>query len=256
MSDPNKAVVERVSTAHGVFYTLADDLITRQLVDFGAHTRNELAMVLDHVREGETFVDVGAHIGTFAIPVARKLGPRGKLLAIEASPDTHALLERNVGANGLAHRIQTICAIAGQGREQPLQRVEVGHNTGAGYYVSADASTAACRSHDTRWLICAHGFARLDFLKIDIEGMESLVLRSVAPLLAARRPKLYIEMVASQLSRFGASLDELDSFLRGLGYRFFRNSGDRNSDNDFYAKTELESLQEGGDFFDLLALPE
>jgi FkbM family methyltransferase len=255
VSDPTATGLERLSTLHGVFYAATDDLITRQLIEFGAHTRNELAMVLDHVREGETFVDLGAHIGTFAIPIARKLGPRGKLLAIDGSPDTHALLERNVGANGLAHRIQTICAIAGHGPAQHLQRVEVGHNTGAGFYISDGTSASAYRSIDTRWLICAHGFARLDFLKIDIEGMESLVLQSVAPLLEAQRPKLYIEVVAEQLARFGATVAELDRFLRGFGYRFLRNTGDRNSVNDAYVKTELTSLERGGAFFDLLALP-
>jgi tRNA G37 N-methylase Trm5 len=96
-----------------VFHAVANDQITDQLALYGAHTRNELAMVLDHVRNGDVFVDVGAHIGTFAIRVARKLGHRGKLLAIEGAPETHALLERNIGANGLDHRIQAICAIAG-----------------------------------------------------------------------------------------------------------------------------------------------
>jgi FkbM family methyltransferase len=253
-SNPTAASLGRLSTLHGVFYAAADDLITRQLIEFGAHTRNELAMVLDHVREGEIFVDVGAHIGTFAIPIARKLGPRGKLLAIEGSPDTHALLERNVGTNGLTPHIQTICAIAGQGLEQHLQRVEVGGNTGAGFFIPDAAS--ACHAVDARWMICAHGFARLDFLKIDVEGMESLVLRSVAPLLEARRPKLYIEIAAEQLARFGATVAELDRFLRGFGYRFFRNTGERNSANDLYVKTELASLDKGGGFFDLLALPE
>lgn len=255
VSDPATPGLVRLSTLHGVFYTTVDDLITRQLIEFGAHTRNELAMVLDHVREGDTFVDLGAHIGTFAIPIARKLGRRGKLLAIEGSPDTHALLERNVGANGLSARIQTIRAIAGLGPGQRLQRVEVEHNTGAGFYISDGASDSAYSSIDTRLLICAHGFARLNFLKIDIEGMEYFALQSIAPLLEAQRPKLYIEVVAKQLARFGATVAELDGFLRGFGYRFYRNTGDRNSLNDAYVKTELTSLEEGGGFFDLLALP-
>jgi hypothetical protein len=96
---------------------------------------------------------------------------------------------------------------------------------------------------DGRMLVCAHGFARLDFLKLDIEGMEALVIQSMAPLIAARRPKLYIEIVASQLARFGGTLSELDLFFRAFGYRFFRNTGERNSANDRYIKRELSSLE-------------
>lgn len=254
LDNPTADGVKRLRTLHGVFYAEPNDLITRQLIEFGAHTRNELAMVLDHVREGETVVDIGAHIGTFAVPIARKLGPRGKLLAVEGSPTTYAILERNVGANGLASNIQTVCAVAGQGGGQDLRRVEVDGNSGAGFYVS-DAA-AAFHSRDARWIVCTHGFARLDFLKIDIEGMEALVLRSLAPLLEARRPKLYIEIAVNQLARFGATVAELDSFLRGFGYRFFRNAGERNSANDVYVKVELASIAQGGAFFDLLALPE
>jgi FkbM family methyltransferase len=244
----------RLVTVHGVFYSFADDVITRHLINYGAHTRNELAMVLDHVDEGDVVVDIGAHIGTFAVPIARKLGPHGKLLAIEGCAETCALLERNVGANGLVHRIQSRCAIVGQGPQQKLRRVEVSGNTGAGFYTPDPASEY--EAIDARSLICVHGFARPNFIKIDVEGMELLVLRSIAPIIGPHRPKLYIEVVAYQLARFGASVSDLDAFLRSFGYRFYRNTGERNSANDQYVKTELISLGSGGHFFDVLALPE
>ena len=234
-SNPTAAGLERLSTLHGVFYAATDDLITRQLTAFGAHTRNELAMVLDHVREGEIFVDVGAHIGTFAIPIARKLGPRGKLLAIESSPDTHALLERNVGTNGLTPHIQTICAIAGQGPGRRLQRVEVGGNTGAGFFIPDAAS--ACHAVDARWMICSYGFARLDFLKIDVEGMESPRAAIGCPPPRSAAPQALRRDRSRATGAVGATVAELDRFLRGFGYRFFRNTGERNSANDLYVKT-------------------
>ena len=105
-------------------------------------------------------------------------------------------------------------------------------------------------------LICGHGFARVSFLKIDVEGMEGFVLRSIAPLIELNRPKLYIEIAAKQLERFGTTVNELNSFLSSFGYRFFRNTGHRNSANDVYEKTEIATLDEGGDFFDVLALPD
>jgi FkbM family methyltransferase len=252
--NPASVRLTRLAAMHGVFHAVTDDIITRQLIEFGAHTRNELAMVLAHVDEGDVFVDIGAHIGTFVIPVARQLGPRGKCLAIEACAETHALLERNVGANGLVHKIQTCCEVAGQTLQRNLRRVDVDGNTGAGYYAPHPA--AELEAADAWAIIRAHGFARPNFIKIDVEGMEPFVLRSLAPVLAARRPKLYVEVVADQLARFGESVTDLDTFLRSFGYRFFRNVGERNSANDHYIKAELSSLNEGGQFFDLLALPE
>jgi len=58
---------ERVETDHGTFRSFRDDLVTRQLRRFGAHQRNELAMLLGFVRPGDRVVDVGAHVGTFSV---------------------------------------------------------------------------------------------------------------------------------------------------------------------------------------------
>jgi FkbM family methyltransferase len=254
LSDRVLSDLTRLATKYGILYTVVDDLITRQLVDFGAHTRNELAMLLKHVDTDDVFVDIGAHVGTFTIPVAKKLGTRGKVLAIEGRDETFSILAKNVGANGLAHKVQPLCAIVGQGPKQKLRRVDVDGNTGASFY--APDETSAQEAVDAKSLISAYGFARPDFVKIDIEGMELSVLRSIAPIIATHRPKLYVEVVADQLARFGASIFDLDAFLRSFDYRFYRNIGERNSPNDHYLRTELLSLEDGGRFFDLLALPD
>jgi FkbM family methyltransferase len=243
----------RVSTPNGGFRAMAGDLITNQLVDFGAHTRNELAMVLEHIGEADVCVDIGAHIGTYAIPIAQKLGPKGRLLAVEGSGAIYELLQANVCENGLIHKIETVQAIVGDGSGRRLRRVDVEGNTGAGYYVGDEQADLAAL--DAYALLCAKGFARPDFIKVDIEGMELVALRSLAPLVSRHRPKLYIEVVAEQLARFGASLADLQAYLSEFDYRFYRNTGERNSSNDRFEKTELRNLEDGGGFFDLLALP-
>lgn len=245
--------VIRVQSAHGPFWTYDDDLITQQLQVFGAHTRNELAMVLDQIREGDRVVDMGAHIGTFTVPIARRVGPRGRVLAVEASSATFRLLVRNLGAQGLCDRVQCQRAVLGSDAVPALMRAEVTGNTGAGHFLPDPSGESRCI--DVRRLISRCGFARPDFIKIDVEGMEPFILRSLVPLLQTSRPKLYLEVAEEQLARFGATRDEIEELLRGLGYRFFRNQGPRNSTQDAYHQVELERLADGGSFFDLLALP-
>ena len=252
--EPGPAETTELATPFGTFHAVPGDVITRQLIKFGAHTRNELLMVLHHVARGEVFIDIGAHIGTFAIPIARRLGPPGRTLAIEGSADTHALLVKNIAANRLSHKIKTVCAIVGEGSEHGLKRVEVAGNSGGGYYLPDSASDIG--AIDTLGLITAEGFAEPNFIKIDVEGMEARILRSIAPILDRCRPKLYVEIAPDFLARHGDSVAGVDAFLRSFGYRFFRNTGQRNSANNRYVKTELATLEEGGVFYDLLALPE
>lgn len=249
----HESELEYLVTMHGVFYTLPNDLITQQLKSFGAHTRNEIAMVLDHVEDGQTFVDIGAHIGTYAMPVAGRLGARGRCLAIEGNPRTFEILTMNVAANRFDDRIETVNAIVGEAGGSGLNRIEVAGNSGGGHYVAAEAGGLAMV--DTIELLRSRGFDSPDFIKVDVEGMEPFVLRSLTPLIERCRPKLYLEIAQDQIARHGQDLEAIDRMLRQYGYRFFRNTGQRNSTNDHYVKTELQRLADGGRFFDLLALP-
>ena len=104
-------------------------------------------------------------------------------------------------------------------------------------------------------LHAAQGGGRVDMIKIDVEGMDLTALRTAEKLLA-QRPLLYLEISAQQLARHGAALADVEALLRGCGYRFFRNVGERNASHDGFILRALGSLEEGGSFFDLLAIPE
>lgn len=243
--------LKRVHTLYGEFVCFSGDLITSQLEQYGAHTRNELAMVLDCVEPGSVVVDIGAHIGTYAIPFARKVGENGRVLAIEADPTTFRLLTENIALNNLSEIIEPVSAIVGDPHLHSLERKDVPGNTGAGFYVAGTNADGSAR--DAAIILNEFNFDAPDFIKVDVEGMELGVLSSLRDLLIARRPTLYVEISVAQLARHNASVEEIDSLLRGMGYRFFRNIGERNSNNDKYQPVELNSVADGGAFFDLLA---
>jgi Met-10+ like-protein len=52
---------------------------------------------------GVTALDVGAHIGIFALVAARGVGPGGRVWAIEPNPQAFHYLEHNLRANGIAN---------------------------------------------------------------------------------------------------------------------------------------------------------
>ena len=53
-------------------------------------------MVIDHLRPGGVFVDVGAHFGYFSLLASALVGPRGQVHAFEPTPTTYAVLSANV----------------------------------------------------------------------------------------------------------------------------------------------------------------
>jgi len=260
---PPAALVD-IETPFGRFRAPEGDLITNQLRDFGAHTRNELAFLRSVVTAGDYVIDVGGHIGTFAIPLAATVGPAGRVFAVEPHPASHALLVHNVAVNGLGERLATLRAAvgaapraAGCAEASPARFLETEGNTGATYLVPGQAGEAAqfvtLDEVGTR-LVAWGGNPKLDVLKIDVEGAELSVLRSGAGVIGRFLPVVYLEVVAAQLARFGTEVAMIEDFLKGRGYRFFRNVGPRNSAGDDFQVRQLARLSDGGAFFDCLAI--
>lgn len=247
-----RRAIQEVRTPWGTFAGFRRDTVTDHLVRFGAHTRNELAMLLSLLRPGDTAVDVGAHIGTFSVPMAAQVGPRGKVIALEGSAETFALLRRNVAQNGLEGRIEPHWAVVTDrpGEYQPIPRRT---NSGATFFARSERQAEGPPSVVLdRWL--AGRVDRLDLVKVDVEGMELRVLVGAEATIRRYRPVVYVEVNRPGLARQGDSPAGLERFLAGLGYRFFRNAGPRNSATDTYQITRLDRVDEGGAFFDLLAV--
>jgi FkbM family methyltransferase len=57
----------------------------------------------DLVRPGDTVVDAGANIGAISVLLARAVGPRGRVIAVEMMPDTAECLRHNLALNGLSN---------------------------------------------------------------------------------------------------------------------------------------------------------
>jgi FkbM family methyltransferase len=241
-----------VQSIFGPLTAFADDFATKQIEQFGAHTRNEVAMLCSFVRAGELIYDVGAHIGTFAIPLAKATGASGHVVAIEADATNFALLRHNIDRLGLHDRVTPHLGIAG-GRHAHYRRERSATHTSATYFMP-DAGGAAIPTValDT---LHPNTSQRVAVIKIDVEGMELAVLRSAEETIARDRPTLYVEMSVAQMARYGVTLAEVAAFFRSYNFRFFRNIGERNSTHDTFDIVELAELHEGGEFYDLLALP-
>jgi FkbM family methyltransferase len=249
---PTSDLVE-VDAIFGRIATFTNDVAFNQIKKFGAHTRPELAFLLSVVDEGDAVFDIGGHIGTFAIPLAQRVGPRGRLLVVEASPPTFAVLHRNVTrsiSDARAYISLQNALVAPPGKLYVLY--ENSTNVGASFFMpTSDDSAVAAHGTTLDALCAAHFTPRV--VKIDIEGWEAHAL-SGAPLLLASRPIIYAEICDQHLQRNGSAPDELDRLFKDNGYRLFKNVGERNAAHDLFVVAELANLAEGGDFFDVLAV--
>ncbi len=241
-----------VNSLFGPMVAFNGDLITSQLIDFGAHTRNELSMLLTFLDEGDLVYDLGAHIGTFTIPFAAAVGLGGHVVCVEPILAHFDLLLANIRSRGFDN-VTMIRAAVGNPDDTYYVGTKPG-NTGASYLVRDSAGTAIPTETFGTLHTRTNAGRRTALIKVVVQGMEETVLRDAAPIIERDRPILYIQIVPEQLRRHSGSAAGIDSLLREHGYRFFQNVGPRNSNNDTFEIAELENVVDGGIFFDLLAL--
>lgn len=192
---------------------------------FREHYDAELIYLERFLRSDDVFIDVGANLGLYSLVASRLVGPSGRVLAIEPFKTTFARLERNVGLNGAINVTAVHAGISDQNETVTLtmheddSRISL-HRAGTAADNCADGESVEAYTLDR--VLSDHGFERVDFIKVDVEGAEELVLRGAAQSLRQWRP-----MILFEINRKATELMELDvhspySSLVALGYEIFR----------------------------------
>lgn len=240
---------QEVRSMFGVICAFQDDLITDQVLEYGNHTRPEFAFATSVLDFDMRVFDIGAHIGTFSMLALRKIRDPRNLLSIEGNQETFSLLVSNLKRQGVEDA-NAVNAFVGARPGLQLETTE--RNTGASRLVPASEKRQDFQSVSIDQL--ASRYFVPDYLKIDVEGMEHLVL-SESKMVREEQPILYLEAATKHLAIHGHTLEDLNIMLVGLGYKFFVNVGERNARHDLFKVKSIDSLLRHGNFFDVLCVP-
>jgi FkbM family methyltransferase len=222
-------VIRELDGGIRLFVDLSDHLIGLPIVR-GQYERAELDFIRRTVMPGDNVLDLGAHIGYFAMHMAAIAGPRGTVTAFEPFEDNAALLERSIRENQFESRVRLVrAAVSRASGAIGLAFAAETLNSGGAFL----ASTTTVPGHvvrDVRALaLDAVDVPRpIAFIKMDVEGAEPLALEGAARLLAQDRPVILSELHAAQLKRVSdVTVDAFLRDLRSMGYRVFQLAGDR-----------------------------
>jgi FkbM family methyltransferase len=189
-----------------------------QILESGAFDASEVSMVLSvlelrrrYFKDGVLAIDCGANIGVHTIEWAKRMTGWGSVLAIEAQERIYYALAGNIALNNCFNAVALNAAVADQPGILRIPQPD--------YLVSSSFGSLELRKrHNTEYIgteyigqpidysdgrlinvqaiaIDSLKLSRIDFIKLDVEGMEMEALAGGAASIAQCRPVLLIESI-------------------------------------------------------------
>ena|GEM_PF-1163163 len=174
------------------------------------------------LRDGDTAVDVGAHVGKHAVPMALACGPSGHVLAVEPIDWAVERLDARILGARLGAVVTTFYGCCGEAEGEVEFSVVPSHPGWSSIAPRAEV-TDSVRMTVPQFTVdrLCRDAERVRFLKIDVEGAEPLVLRGAVATIDRFRPVIHVEVIEPALEAFGLKLEDVGDPLRSRGYRIY-----------------------------------
>ncbi|MDP8265649.1 MAG: FkbM family methyltransferase [Candidatus Aceula meridiana] len=218
---PEKLKIRQVKVNNYQLLVCSNETIGRQIAWNGGYEIAESRFIADFIKPTDVCLDVGANIGYYTLLMASRV-PKGQVYSFEPVPLCYHLLQSSIYFNKFVNITVNNCAVGEEAGKEPL-------------FIASDSAFSSLRSSiecnfakkiDVKVITLddytsSEGIAKVDFLKIDVEGAEMLVINGATKLLSDvnRRPRLMmLELSACHLQKFSSNVTAIVDVLKTHGY--------------------------------------
>jgi FkbM family methyltransferase len=202
------------------------DLVSRIIYLTGQWEPMITQYVRETLRQGDVFIDVGANLGYYTLLASRIVGNSGKVIAIEASPYIAARLRRNIELNACRNvRIVNAAVSDSKGEVQLFagQDTNLGNTTTVESLATRNRlkASGAVQAETLEMLVGRTALQCARLIKVDVEGAELAVVRTVFPSLGTLQADWILELTPSFCAGGQSDVEAILSFFRRAGYRAY-----------------------------------
>lgn len=213
---------------HGIRFRLnMADVVSSYIFLTGMWESGITELMVALLKEGDTFIDVGANIGYHSLLAAKLVGPKGRVVSIEPSLLTRKVFAQNLALNPGLERYGNVSLVpycasdrAGTVTLSTLRNGNSGETTVR--KLGRDALTIEVEAHTLDEMLAGIDLSRCPLVKMDIEGAEYLAITGMeATLHSCPSISLILEIDDRFLRELGHSAENLIGWFSERHYHSY-----------------------------------
>lgn len=239
-----------VTTRFGTMRIIdADRVVSRSLSVYGEWAMDELNLLSQLILPGMRVLDVGAYIGTHTLAFSQFVGSNGRVYAFEPRREIHEILSENILLNNLENVVTLNVGVGEENQDLSLRSLDINQAANfGGLNLQLKDNLSDSESYEIKILkIDSLEIGKIDVIKVDVEGMETLVLRGSMETVHRDRPIFFSECNSLQ------SGDDMLEFCKETQYEAYGHLATAYNANNFNAS--LDNIFSIAKEFALILIP-
>ena len=224
-----KAITKHQEKSEAIFWTMPFDSICRSTILNGFYEIEILNGMCEIVKNSHGIaLDIGANIGNHSIFFSKKFK---SVIAVEPVPSNCLILKSNLHLNNINNVTLIEKGLLNKNSKMALDNIDSRNtNNGISEIKSGVSQALIDVVIGDEELQAMNLSEKIQLIKIDVEGRESLVIEGLKKTIEKDMPIIFWEAFTKK------DVEEAESLLKGLGYKFFYHLSPNRFDNPFLNK--------------------
>ncbi|MFA6184663.1 MAG: FkbM family methyltransferase [Candidatus Shapirobacteria bacterium] len=222
------------------FYYLPNDKYVGQRVALEKYEPYLTDLMLSKIKIGDVVLDIGANIGYDTVLFAERTGKTGKVIAIEPDPINFEILQKNIKENKLFNVVAVQAAVGSENKKMGIYESKENYGDHRMWEEtllnqnplpdkpefplkeggkSRKSVEVFCRRLDD--LLKDLDYKKIDFIKMDVQGFEPLVIDGGKEIIEKNKPTIFFEYWPWGAKNSGSEIKEMMEFFRKIYKKIF-----------------------------------
>jgi FkbM family methyltransferase len=207
-----------------LFWLTRRSYVDQCIINTGVFEDFSTAVVKQLVKKGDVVLDIGANIGYYSVLFSRLVGVNGKIMCFEPTEHYRNVLRKNIEVNNLVN--VEVFDFGFSNKEQTL-KIEIGDSSAT---IHSPGGVSLNKTELIKLVrldnfVQEHNIAKIDFIKIDVDGHEPLFFEGAWKTLERFDPIILSEISHLHFLEAGFTAWDYFDMLKKKQYRIYHEDG-------------------------------